>query len=132
MVVKTAIIILFHGSRAEGSGDAVQRVIHEVRQRCGHDIVMEAFLQHGTPSLSDAIQICAQHGSGKIVIVPFFLQVGMHVTADIPVLVARAVAQFPGVQITTTDAVGAHPGMIDIVLDLAGNGCRNDPRNKQT
>jgi sirohydrochlorin ferrochelatase len=48
---------------------------------------------------------------------------GMHVTADIPVLVERARIRYPGVQISMTDAVGAHPGMIDIVLDLAAQEC---------
>ncbi len=118
--VNTAVIILFHGSRVEGAGEAVRRIMSEVRQRGEYEIVEEAFLQHAKPELMDVIQSCVRQHAGKIVIVPFFLQMGMHVTADIPALVEEARKRYPDVQISMTDAVGSHHGMIDIVLDLAG------------
>ena len=118
--MKTAVIILFHGSRAERAGDTVRRIIHEVRRKGKYRIVEEAFLQHAKPGLMDAIKHCVQQGVDNIAIVPFFLQMGTHVTADIPLLVAEAKKHYAGLQISTTDAVGSHPLMIDIVLDLAG------------
>ncbi len=118
--VKTAVIVLFHGSRAERAGEVVQRIVTEVRQRSQFDPVMEAFLQHAKPGLRDSIQQCIQQDVRIIIIVPFFLQLGMHVTADIPTIVAEAKKNYPGLQIIVTDAVGSHPLMIDIVLDLAG------------
>ena len=121
MFVKTAIIILFHGSRADGAAEAVRRIINEVRNRGCYDVVEAAFLQHTSPAFATAVQSCVQLGTSKIVVVPFFLQMGLHVTADVPVLIDRAREHYPDVQISMTHAVGAHPGMIDIVLDLAGN-----------
>ncbi len=118
-MVKTAVIVLFHGSRAERAEEVVQQIVTEVRQRGQFDQVMEAFLQHARPGLRDAIQQCAQQDVRVIIIVPFFLQLGMHVTADIPAIVAEAKKNYPGLQIIVTDAVGSHPLMIDIVLDLA-------------
>jgi sirohydrochlorin ferrochelatase len=118
--VKTAVIILFHGSKVERAGETVRRIIHEVRRKGKYWIVEEAYLQHAKPGLRDAIQRCVQQGIGNIVIVPFFLQMGTHVTADIPLLVAEARKRYADLQITTTEAVGSHPLMVDIVLDLAG------------
>jgi sirohydrochlorin ferrochelatase len=117
--VNTAVIILFHGSRAEGAGDGVQRILANIRQRGEYDVVAEAFLQHAAPGLLDAVQQCVTLGKKTIVIVPFFLQMGMHVTADIPVLVEKARKRFPDIRIFLTDAVGSHPRMPEIVLDLA-------------
>lgn len=116
--VKTAVIILFHGSRAEGAGDVVRRITSEVRQRGGYDLVEEAFLRHAKPTLMDAIQRCVELQAEKIVIVPFFLQLGTHVTADIPGMVEEARKRYPQTTIDAADAVGLHPLMADIVLDL--------------
>ncbi len=116
--VATAAIILFHGSKAEGSIEIVQRILAEVRRHSTCEIVQGAFLRHSQPALMDVVQHCVQQNIDKIVVVPFFLQMGTHVTADIPILIEKAKKKYPGLQISATDAVGSHSGMIDIVLNL--------------
>lgn len=116
--MKTCTIILFHGSRAEGAAEAVRKIITEVRQRSGIDMVAEAFLQQGKPGLLEAVQGCVKQHAGKIVIVPFFLQTGTHATADVPAAVKEAKRLYPYVEISLTKAVGTHPRMADIVIDL--------------
>jgi len=118
--VKTAVIILFHGSRAEGSDATVHRIIAEVRRRGHFRIVAEAFLQNATPGLRESTAFCVQQGAENIVIVPFFLQTGGHVTADIPLLVDEIRHLHPEIEITLTEPVGSHPLLVDVVLDLAG------------
>ncbi len=120
--MKRAVIILFHGSKAPASGAAAKGIAGEVRRRGGYDLVIEAFLQHGEPVLRDAIQNCVHEKAGEIIIVPFFLQTGLHVTADIPVIVKEEQKRFPVVRMKVTEAIGTHPLMIDAVLDLAGGG----------
>jgi sirohydrochlorin ferrochelatase len=71
--VKTGVIILFHGSRTEASGEAVRHIIGEVRKRGGYDIIKEAYLQYTAPALDISIQRCVQERAEKIVIVPFFM-----------------------------------------------------------
>jgi sirohydrochlorin ferrochelatase len=117
--VKTAVIILFHGSRAEGSDATVHRIIAEVRRRGQFGIVQEAFLQHATPGLRESIAFCIKQHAEKIVIVPFFLQLGTHVTADIPPLVDGIRHSHPEIEIMLTEPVGSHPLLVDAVLDLA-------------
>jgi sirohydrochlorin ferrochelatase len=117
--VKTAVIILFHGSRAEGSDATVHRIVAEVRRRGHFGLVAEAFLQHATPGLREAIAHCIQQRAKKIVIVPFFLQLGTHVTADIPQLVDELRHGHPEIEIALTEPVGSHPLLVDAVLGLA-------------
>jgi sirohydrochlorin ferrochelatase len=118
--VKTAVIILFHGSRAKGSATAVHGIVAEVRRRGHFGIVVEAFLQHSNPGLSESLALCVQQHAKKIVIVPFFLQLGMHVTADIPLVVNELRSAHPEIEIALTEPVGSHPLLVDVVLDLAG------------
>ncbi len=117
--LNTAVIILFHGSKAEGSGEIVQRILSGVRRNSRYEIVEGAFLRYSQPGFMEVVQSCIQQNVRKIVVVPFFLQMGMHVTADIPLLIGKVKKKYPELQITATEAVGSHPRMVDIILDLA-------------
>jgi len=118
---KAAVIILFHGSRAAQSEDAAKNIANVMRMRGFRDLVVPAFLQHGSPDLAGAMRICVAEKVTRVVIVPFFMQTGMHVTADVPDIVRELQARNPSMAITLTDAVGTHPLMVDIVIDLAKN-----------
>jgi sirohydrochlorin ferrochelatase len=116
--VKTAILILGHGSKNMSSDDAFRRIADEVKQLGGYDIVEHAFLQYAAPTPQDALKQCIRQKADRIVIVPFFMQAGTHVTRDIPELIRRAAVQYPGISIVVTDYVGTHPLLSKIVLDL--------------
>jgi sirohydrochlorin ferrochelatase len=124
--VKTAVIILFHGSRADGSGEAAQTIATGVRKHGICDIVITAFLQRAEPDLMAAVRDCVIQHADRIVVVPFFLQMGMHVTEDIPSLLNEVKERYPGLQIGVTDAVGSHPLMSNIVADLVDKNMHRD------
>jgi sirohydrochlorin ferrochelatase len=125
-VVKTAVIILFHGSRADGSGEAARTIAADVQRHGKFDIVIAAYLQRAEPGLMEAVRTCVTAHADKIVVVPFFLQMGMHVTEDIPTLLSEAKQRYPGPQIDMTNAVGTHPLMANIVADLVEMRLRGD------
>ena len=81
--MKTAVIILGHGSRREGAGGPLQGLAAAVRQRGGHAAVEHAFLQYATPMFPEAVDRIVAAGAERVVIVPFFVQPGHHVTGDI-------------------------------------------------
>ena len=116
--MKTAVIIMGHGSRSGDADAMVRRVAAEVRQFGGYEIVEHAFLQYVQPGPHEALEKCIRQRAEKIVIVPFFMQPGAHVTKDIPAFVEKAKKQHPDLAITVTDFVGSHPLMTKIVLDL--------------
>ncbi len=118
--MKTAVIVLSHGSRTYGADDAVQRLIDDVKKRGDFYIVEHAFLQYESPSAGDMLESCARRKAERIVIVPFFMQLGAHVARDIPELVQKARQQHPHIDIRVSDYVGSHPLMAQIVMDLVG------------
>lgn len=119
--MKTAVIILGHGSRQPGAGDPLRLVVEAVRAKSGYDMVEHAFLRNASPGIEETIDRCAEQGAGSIIIVPFFVQPGSHVVSDIPGLVAAAQQRHPGVRMRAAAHVGSHALMADIVLDLAKN-----------
>lgn len=115
--MKTAVIILGHGSRGGGNDTALKRIAEQLR-RSGVEISEYAFLQHAQPTADAALDRCVRQGAEEIVIVPFFMQAGAHVTRDIPDFLEKARSRHPECDIRSTDHVGAHPLMTRIVMDL--------------
>jgi sirohydrochlorin ferrochelatase len=118
--MKKAIIILGHGSRGGGNDTALKRIAEEL-QRSSGKIIEYAFLQYAQPTADVALERCIKQGAKEIVIVPFFMQAGAHVMRDIPAFLDKARARHPECDIRSTDHVGSHPLMMQIVTDLAGN-----------
>jgi sirohydrochlorin ferrochelatase len=116
--VKTAVIILGHGSRSGGADEAIKQIAAEVRRAGNFLLVEHAFLQYVQPALPETLETCIRQGANNIVIIPFFMQAGAHVTRHVPDLVEKAKKRHPEVNIAVTDYVGTHPLMTKIVEDL--------------
>jgi sirohydrochlorin ferrochelatase len=116
--MKTAVIILGHGSRSGGADETIKRVAAKIKKSVGHEIVEYAFLQYVQPAPQEALEYCIRQRAKKIVIVPFFMQPGAHVTKDIPAFIKKARKEHPDIDIVSTDIVGSHPLMEKIVEDL--------------
>ncbi len=116
--MKTAVIILGHGSRSDGNDAALKGLLAAIRESVSSDIVEYAFLQYAKPTPDEALDRCIRQGVKKIVIIPFFMQSGVHVTKDIPAFLEKAKQNHPTLDIRVTDYVGAHPLMEQIVADL--------------
>jgi methylmalonyl-CoA mutase cobalamin-binding subunit len=117
--VRTAVIILGHGSRNTGADEAIRKIIDGVKQTGSFAVVEHAFLQYVPPTPQEVIERCVGKDVDRVVIVPFFLQAGAHVTRDIPELIERVRKQHPDIEIVVTDYVGAHPLMAKVVEELA-------------
>lgn len=116
--MKTAIVILGHGSRSGGADDSIQQAAARLRKNSSYEMVAHAFLQHASPGWREVLENCIRQQVKKVVIVPFFMQSGTHVATDIPELVRNAKKKYPHIEIVVTDYVGRHPLMVDIIADL--------------
>ena len=116
--MRTAVIILGHGSRQQGAGEPLGALARAVRDEGGYDLVEYAFLQYATPTIPEAVARCVEGGAGSIIFVPFFVQPGAHVLRDIPEQVERLSRRYPGIRFAVTGHVGGHPLMAKIVEDL--------------
>ena len=66
-----------HGSTVESANDAVRAMAAELQKRQGYEAVQTAFLEAGRPDLSGAIDRLAQAGVEHVIVIPYFLTLGM-------------------------------------------------------
>jgi len=114
--VKTAVILLGHGSRASEGNTALADIAGIVNDIGGVEVI-PAYLQFCSPSLSESLKKAAADGAEKIVVVPYFLYSGNHVTQDIPEELETLKREHPEVEIVMTDNLGAHRKLAEIVIE---------------
>jgi sirohydrochlorin ferrochelatase len=117
--VTTGLIVFAHGSRIESANESVRTVSRELAQMGSFRHVEPAFLELGQPDLAGAVDRLAACGVNKIVVIPYFLTLGIHLERDLPQIVATLAATHPGLQITVTAPLEGHPALLQSLLDRA-------------
>src|SRR4051812_20338007 len=108
-----AYIVFAHGSSVESANEAVRVVAAEMARRGGYSNVEVAFLEGGKPDLDGALQAAVARGAERVIIVPYFLTLGLHLRRDLPKLVGEARAKYPGIEIEVTPPLDGHPAMVE-------------------
>jgi sirohydrochlorin ferrochelatase len=121
-----AIVLIDHGSREPAANAVVEEVAAALRARLPGRPVEVAHLELAPPELAEAVARCVASGAREIVVQPFFLAPGRHSARDVPRLAAEAAARHPGVSIRVADPLGAHPALVDAVLERVSRS--GDPR----
>ena len=132
MSSETGYILFGHGSSVESANDAVRTVAANFAQRGGHRAVETAFLEGGQPDLRGAIDRLAAHGVEQVIVIPYFLTLGMHLQRDLPRLVEEIRAVHPGLEIQVTPPLDGHPALIDALLGRAREATEGKPGASET
>lgn len=116
-----ALLIVAHGSRRKQSNQEVIDLADQLNQHGQHDfdLVTAAFLELADTLIPDGIEHCARAGATEIVVVPYFLNSGKHVTQDIPDVITAIKVQYPTIRIDLTQHIGAAPIMADLIVQMA-------------
>lgn len=116
-----SLLLVAHGSRRQASNNAVKLLAQQIGKRQGHhfQLVEAAFLELAEPSIPDGIQSCIAQGADDVLVVPYFLAAGRHVSQDIPEIVQQAQQDNPNTTINMSAYLGASDVMIDLILQMA-------------
>jgi len=112
----TTIILFAHGSSVAEANRQVAELAAEVGRRAGCQAAC-AFLDVTPPDLAAAVADAARNGARRVVVLPYFLTMGVHAKEDLPRLVAAQRARFPQLQILLGPSLESYPGMADVLLD---------------
>lgn len=113
-----AVLLVDHGSRREKANALLEEVAALVRERLGPGSIVEpAHMEIAGPTIAEAFARCVSQGATTIVVHPFMLAPGRHVSEDLPRLVAEAAEQHEGVAFVMAAPLGSHPGVIDAVVE---------------
>lgn len=107
--VKTAVLLVAHGSRSGAPDDLLQRLSAVIHRPGGSLLVETAYCQWQQPDLPRGIERCVGAGARRILLYPCFLLTGKHVSRDLPAAVATAARLYPRVEFHLGQPLGADP-----------------------
>jgi len=116
---KDIILLAGHGSRqkdTEGLEQVADNLHALMHPGCKKKCVRSAYLQFMEPTVSQAIESSVRAGAKRIIIHPFFLGKGVHVTKHIPELITKAKALHPDVEFICTAPLGTQKKIAEVVL----------------
>src|SRR5689334_12032182 len=108
----TGIIVFAHGSRVESANEAVRAVARDLVRVTGSEHAIAAFLELGSPDLEAAADQFAEAGVQRLVVIPYFLTLGLHMERDLPRLIAEIARKHPNIQLDVTPPLDGHPGLV--------------------
>lgn len=116
-----SLLIVAHGSRRQASNDEVRELTGRIAKKTGRhfDHVQAAFLELAEPSIPDGIHQCVEQGAREIVVLPYFLSAGRHVSEDIPAEVDKTRPNHPEVCIHIAPYLGAFEAIADLMTEQA-------------
>lgn len=117
----TGIAVFAHGSSVESANEAVRIVVREMARKLGDGSLVETtFLEGGQPSLQGGVEKLMARGATRIVVVPYFLTVGLHLKRDLPALIAQLRETHPQLgDVVVTDPLDGHPALAEILAARA-------------
>ncbi len=118
-----SIILIGHGSPRKDANnlELMVTMLHSmIHPGCSDECVTSSYLQFAEPDIMTTIRGLVKGGSKRIILHPFFLNAGMHVTKDIPELIKEAVELFPAVEFIYTEPLGIHEKLAQIVMERIG------------
>jgi sirohydrochlorin ferrochelatase len=115
------LLLIAHGSRRQSANDEIRLLAERVAGLDDNDYagVVTAFLELAEPNIHKGVAECVEQGATSIVVVPYFLAGGNHVTKDIPGEIACAREGMPQVDIEISRYLGSSDAMANLVLDCS-------------
>jgi len=114
------IILVGHGSPRKKANrmDEVARLMHaKLHPGCTKECVRVSYMEFGEPNVPAALDLAVKDGASSIIVHPFFLNAGVHVTKDIPGMVDEARARHPETGFIYTEPLGMSDGIVQVAID---------------
>jgi hydroxymethylbilane synthase len=120
---RTTLIVVGHGTpKHDRSSASTYAVVDHLRRSSVCGAVLAAFLDEAP----GVVETAAMAGDGDLLVIPFLISNGPHAVRDIPAALGASAVESPpfctqigGRRVAFDAAIGVHPRIDDIVLDLA-------------
>lgn len=114
---RTAVLLIAHGSRRAEANADLEELARRVTAQGGYAIVEVSYLELATPTIPDGGRRCIARGANRVLMLPYFLSAGRHVTEHLVEHQRQLAEEFPDVAFQLCPPMGLHPLMTQIVLD---------------
>ena len=111
------ILVVGHGSPRREANDGFIALVGRIAGRLGGVTVLPTFFSIARPSIEDRVAELASQGVRRVVLLPYFLYSGQHVTGDIPELLAKCRREHPQLDISVLPTLENEPLLEDLLVD---------------
>jgi sirohydrochlorin ferrochelatase len=115
--MKTALLLIAHGSRKDEANDDLHEIVQQMRQQEKLALVEGAFLELAEPTIEASAARCVAQGAEHVILLPYFLSAGVHVRQDLATIRNKLVERFPPVEFRLAKPLGPHPLILQIVVE---------------
>ena len=117
----TGILLISHGSPREEANRGFEQLAARIAARVEGFDLLPAFFSIARPDILDQVAVMASRGIERILLMPYFLYSGQHVTVDIPALLDECHQRFPHIALELLPTLENDPGVEDIVVERLAN-----------
>jgi precorrin-8X/cobalt-precorrin-8 methylmutase len=110
-------LIVSHGSPRAEANRRFEALVARIAARLGSPDVLATFFSIARPNIPDQVAVLAARGVRRIVLMPYFLGEGQHVSKDIPELLDVCRRSFPDVVLDVLPTLEDEPALEDLVTD---------------
>lgn len=118
--MQKSLLLVAHGSRRAASNDEIRELTERVRRKADgryHELAC-AFLELAEPSIPCGIEALIANGAEQVIVLPYFLAAGRHITEDIPAQVRVKQHEHPLVEIVIAPYLGTADEIPALLLSL--------------
>ncbi len=112
---KKAIILMAHGSRVPGAGVAMEKVACRLSEDEYYDIVETCYMSRLGPHFEEILKKCVKQGAKLVVLIPYFLNQGLHMKQDIPIKMRKEAKKYPDVKLVFGKNLGFDELLVKLV-----------------
>lgn len=111
------ILIVSHGSPRDVANHSFEAMVARVASRLEGAVVVPTFFSLAHPDIPEQLAALASRGVRRVVLMPYFLHSGQHITVDIPSLLDDCRRRFPELAIEMLPTLENDPMLEDILVE---------------
>jgi sirohydrochlorin ferrochelatase len=124
--MKTALLLIAHGSRQDEANADLLHVMEALRRRGPFELVDASYLELAEPTIDQAAAGCVAQGARRVILLPYFLSAGIHVRRDLTEMRDRLTRRFPEIDFRLGEPLGRHPLLLEVVAQRAAEAVHGD------
>lgn len=112
------ILVVGHGSRSKEAFEVFNKVLDNFRLKVAYN-VEGCFMELCSPNIPDTIEVMYKNGIRDIIVVPYFLFLGIHMKEDVPGILKEIKVKYGDLKISMAKPIGYNNIIADILKDNA-------------
>ena len=111
------ILVVSHGSPRMEVNRRFEALVGRMAVRLGAAQVLPTFFSIARPNIADQVAVLAASGVRRVLLLPYFLYTGQHVTVDIPAILDECRRQYPDIEFQQLPTLEDEPLLEDVVVE---------------